>query len=175
MRYLSIAFLLAYAANGATLVSNVNVSGVTNCNWPGQNCQVATVGEEFTILDPWLITRIKTYQNDGSNHTGAEPGAVGFIDLDTSSIFSWSPDVSSTDIEWVAFPNAVLPAGNYRVWSSDPASWSYNSATGYADEGRTQHIGMAEAYGNPMPTPEPVSVALVGAGVLMLAALRRKT
>lgn len=168
--------LLACAANGATLVSNINAGGVVNCNTSGQNCLDNTVGPEFTILEPWLITQIETFQNDGTNHTGAEPGAIGFIDSVTSSVYSWAPDASSSDIFWVTFPNAVLPAGTYRVWSSDPASWSYNAGTGFAGVESYQHAGMAAAYGEPVPAPapEPVSVALVGAGVLLLAARRRK-
>ncbi|MCC6262488.1 MAG: PEP-CTERM sorting domain-containing protein [Bryobacterales bacterium] len=176
MKCLGLILLLAFAANAAKLVGNTNAGGVANCNSPGQNCQGTTVGPQFTILDSWIITSVETYQNDGTNHTGAVPGPIGFINVVTGEVFSWSADPSSTDIFWVAFPNSVLQAGAYRVWSSDPASWSYNTGTGFADSDSTQHIGMAVVHGNKAPAtiPEPSSLALVGAGAILMLAIRRR-
>ncbi|MCC6389969.1 MAG: PEP-CTERM sorting domain-containing protein [Bryobacterales bacterium] len=170
MKILGVMLLVAVSAGAGTLVSNVNPNGVANCTILAQNCTGTTVGPQFTITLPWVVTFVATYQNDGYGSSGQTPGPIGFIDVSDNTIFSWAPDPSSTAAYWLAHLNAVLPPGTYRVWSSNPTSWSYNTATGFADSGSTQHIGMAQAEGEPVP--EPGSLLLLSAGLLALSIRR---
>lgn len=171
MKTLGVMFLVAVSASAASLVSNVNFSGVTNCTVA--TCTETTVGPQFTITVPWVVTLVGAYHNDGYGSIGLQPGPVGFIDVLNNTILSWAPDPSSTSTYWLAHMNALLPAGTYRVWSSSPESWSFNTGTGFVDGSSTQHIGMARAEGEPVP--EPASLILISTSLLALGIARRRT
>jgi hypothetical protein len=104
------------------LVNVGNILAVT----PG-----ATAGATFTVDAPTLITWVSNY------HYGPEtaPGQVGLTASDGSFFGPWQTVGAEgqggvANAYWNAAPYAVIPAGTYTVWDSDPSTWSSNADTG---------------------------------------------
>jgi hypothetical protein len=87
----------------------------------------------FSLDRSFKITKIQTYHwNYGQGQT---PGTIALQGQDGKTISLWQasgePGMGGVpDAYWVVQPNVVLPAGEYTVIDSDPATWSQNSETG---------------------------------------------
>ncbi len=84
----------------------------------------------FTIDEPQMITYIDTYH--WNNGAGAPVGKIGLIDGYGTHYGPWKVETSLERSEapkgyWIAHPNEIVPAGNYIIEDSDPATWSRNS------------------------------------------------
>jgi hypothetical protein len=104
------------------LVDVGNIMGVT----PG-----AASAASFTIDAPTLITSVQNY------HYGPEtaPGQVGLTSGDGSFYGPWQTVGTEgqggvANAYWTAEPWAVVPAGTYTVWDSEPSTWSTNADAG---------------------------------------------
>ncbi|HWQ66599.1 MAG TPA: hypothetical protein VN372_06990 [Methanospirillum sp.] len=88
----------------------------------------------FTIQSPVLLTSVETYHgNDGKDMDHV--GTIGLTGTDGTVYGPWEvqgyPGITlNKDAHWVTRPNIDLPAGTYVVKDSDPATWSFNEASG---------------------------------------------
>lgn len=97
---------------------------------------------EFNISQPHYITEIWNYHwNDGQ---GTIPGNISLKRNDGKPFGPW--EVNSNDLaskqNWICKPNVTIPAGNYTIVDSDPATWSWNDKTG--------RMGMSKVKGFPV-------------------------
>jgi hypothetical protein len=89
----------------------------------------------FEIKQRHFITHIYTYHwNDGA---GSTPGRVGLRSADGKVFGPWEVGATSgqdhaQNVNWVAEPNLVIPAGKYTVVDSEPQTWSQNPESGNA-------------------------------------------
>jgi len=81
----------------------------------------------FSTSRPVYVGQIWTYHwNGGQGDRG--PGTVLLRNVATNQVYGpYAVTVSgSRSQDWNAFPQAVLPPGNYQVIDSRPATWSHN-------------------------------------------------
>jgi hypothetical protein len=105
-----------------TIFSNNNIYGVSN----GGTSPV------FVLDRPAVITQIMNYH--WNNGRGSRLGTIGLRDSSGRLLGTWavtgSPGQGGVpNANWTATPNVKLPAGEYTVVDSDPATWSQNSQT----------------------------------------------
>lgn len=107
-----------------------NVDGVLNGGTPTQ----------FTLTRSYYVTELFTYHWNYGN--GTAPGTVALQAGNGRAYGPWQ----STLVDGVYFrvtPNLTLPAGNYTIIDSDPATWAFNAGT--------NGQGMAWMMGVPAP------------------------
>jgi len=113
--------LLTSAERFADLFNNSNSAGVANH---------PTNPTMFTLNARASISELVTYH--WNNGRGARPGTIG-LRSQTGQIFGpfaargVAGQGGAPNVNWVATPNATLPAGTYTVLDSDPGTWSHNS------------------------------------------------
>jgi hypothetical protein len=87
----------------------------------------------FSLDRPFKITKIQTYHwNYGQGQT---LGTIAMQDGNGKTFGPWQasgePGMGGVpNAYWVVQPNIVLPAGEYTIIDSGPATWSQNSETG---------------------------------------------
>jgi hypothetical protein len=86
----------------------------------------------FTLGQSTLIASILNYH--WNNGRGQNPGTIALVDVQGRIFGPWpaagtSGTGGAVNVNWKATPNLTLPAGNYLVYDSDPATWSHNSAS----------------------------------------------
>lgn len=119
-----------------------------------------TAATTFTIYEAWLITAITNYHWNGGS--GAPGGTIGLQDAGGRVYGPWSVRTTSgsgrPNVNWIANPGVVIPAGTYTVLDSDRSTWSHNSESGgrgFSDvRGTPVGAGTAPAP-SPMPSPTP--------------------
>ena len=106
------------ASDAVDLVVVGNILGIR----PG-----AQKAARFTVDAPTLVTSIANY------HYGPETpaGKVGLTAADGTFFGPWQTTGSDgqggvKNATWTATPMAVVPAGTYTVWDSEPSTWSTN-------------------------------------------------
>jgi hypothetical protein len=152
---LGLAALAAGAAFAGDLCNNTNGNGVLN---NPQNHRTPCV-----ISKAANITQLITYH--WNNGQGAKPGTILLFNPNTGQ--QWGPFTASgssgqgsaPNVNWTANVNLNVPAGSYQIIDSDPATWSWNPASG--------GYGFAKAEGAfttatpspvlPPPSPSPTS------------------
>ena len=100
----------------------------------------------MTLSSPARITKMFTYHWNGG--AGDTPGTIALKNTATGEIFgpwnavglkagfdvalgaAWSTTPDPPYQYWTVQPNVVLPAGDYEVVDSKPATWSYTSDVG---------------------------------------------
>ncbi len=122
----------------------------------------------FALDHPSKITKIQTYHwNYGQGQT---TGTIALQDRAGKTFGPWQasgePGMGGVpDAYWVVHPNVVLPAGEYTVIDSDPATWSQNSETGgrgiariwgIAGQGTTSSENESAGDTNRMPNRYPI-------------------
>lgn len=95
----------------------------------GNDQAVANGGRppQFQLSGPTRIHFIMSYHYN--NGQGANPGTIAFRRADGKMFGPWAA-TAVNKVYWVVAPGTTLPAGNYQVIDSDPASWSQNG-TGF--------------------------------------------
>ncbi len=102
------------------LFNNSNSAGVANH---------PTNPTLFTLHAPASISELVSYH--WNNGRGARPGTIG-LRSQTGQAFGpfaargVAGQGGAPNVNWVATPNATLPAGTYTVLDSDPGTWSHN-------------------------------------------------
>jgi len=88
---------------------------------------------KFSLDRERTITKIETYHwNHGQ---GKAPGMIGLQDENSKVIGMWPAEGEPgsrgvADAYWEVRPHVTLPAGEYSILDSDPATWSHNLETG---------------------------------------------
>ena len=87
----------------------------------------------FTIQSSYHVTLIQNYH--WNNGKGTVPGNIALRDQTGRTFGPWRTSGLggqgiASNTSWVCHPNATIPAGNYTVVDSDPATWAHNSASG---------------------------------------------
>lgn len=121
-----VAFALSNVARAQTqtIFNNGNIYGIEN------GARHETV---FTLPAPATIAKVTTYH--WNNATGAVPGTIGLMSDRTGDLYGpWqaigAPGQGGVpNAYWVVAPNVTLPAGDYIVIDSDPATWAQNAAS----------------------------------------------
>jgi hypothetical protein len=101
-----------------------------------------TTATKFSISQPQVITQIVNYH--WNNARGAAPGTISLRDANGNIYGPWSTKGSPgqggvQNALWTAFPNVKIPAGEYTVLDSNPATWAHNSQSN--NRGFTKVIG----------------------------------
>jgi hypothetical protein len=112
---------------------------------------------KFTLSQPQVITTLVNYHWNYAR--GANPGTISLRDSSGKVYGPWSTKGSLgqggvPNAYWTATPNAKLPAGEYTVIDSEPATWAQNS--GSRNAGFTRVVGYLWK-----PTPQRQLVAIV--------------
>lgn len=92
-----------------------------------------TIATKFTVSQPYVITQIANYH--WNNARGATPGTISLKDSNGNVYGPWSTAGSPgqggvPNAYWTANPNVKIPAGEYTVIDSSPATWAHNSQSG---------------------------------------------
>src|SRR5713226_8348733 len=147
---LAVCAVLAPAlAQTVDLYNNTNTGGVNNR---------PTGKTAFALNRAAQITEIVTYH--WNNGQGATPGSIS-LQASNGKIFGpfrargTSGQNNAPNVNWVAAVNLRLPAGNYVVLDSDPATWSQNAQSAYRGFVivRGRYLGPGP---KPIPVPTPV-------------------
>ena len=107
-----------------TIFNNGNIQAVQNA--PTRETIV-------TLPAPTTIVTITTYH--WNNAKGATPGTISLMNDKTGDLHGpWeatgSPGQGGVpNAYWVVTPNLTLPAGDYIVIDSDPATWAQNAGS----------------------------------------------
>lgn len=123
-------------AQGRVLFDNGNTGGVYN---------QPTQATRIHFASPVTITKLTNYHwNNGRGTPRA--GTVGLRDASGRLFGPWpaqgSPGQGNVpNAYWNTHPNATLPAGDYTVEDSDPASWAQNSGSRGAGHTRIEGVG----------------------------------
>ncbi len=117
-----------------------------------------TVAAKFVIRQPYVITSIMDYH--WNNARGARPGTIALRDAAGQIYGPWAargtPGQGGVpNANWTATPNQKIPAGEYTIVDSDPATWSQNAASGH--RGMSMVKGYLWKAATPTPTPKPVT------------------
>jgi hypothetical protein len=84
----------------------------------------------FAISQPHMITYIDTYHWNGGQGT-ALGGTISLQNGNGETFGPWSveakPASGVDNAWWIAYPNVVIPEGNYMIIDSQPETWSMNS------------------------------------------------
>lgn len=87
----------------------------------------------FSLSEPMYLDSIVTYHwNDG---LGAPAGRIGLRDAQGAAFGPWQAQGSAgqggvPSAYWTVEPRIVLPAGDYVIVDSEPATWSTNAEVG---------------------------------------------
>lgn len=87
---------------------------------------------KFTLSQPHVITSIVNYH--WNNARGVTPGTISLKDSTGKIYGPWNTKGSLgqggvPNAYWTATPNVKIPAGEYTVIDSSPATWAQNSAS----------------------------------------------
>jgi hypothetical protein len=89
----------------------------------------------------YFVTEVCTYHSDGSGNNMGPAGTIALKADDGTMYGPWQATLRS-DVYWIVNPDQDLPAGNYTVIDSNPATWAQNSGS--------NGLGMGWAYGIPV-------------------------
>jgi len=89
----------------------------------------------------YFVTEVCTYHSDGSGNNMGPAGTITLKADDGTTYGPWQATLRS-DVYWIVNPDQDLPAGNYTVIDSNPATWAQN--------GGSNGQGMGWAYGIPV-------------------------
>ncbi len=145
------AVLVPALAQTVDLYNNTNTGGVNN-RPKGKTA--------FALNRAAQITELVTYH--WNNGRGAKPGTIG-LRASNGRIFGpfqargTSGQNNAPNVNWLASVNMTLPAGNYVVLDSDPATWSQNAQSAYRGFVivRGRYLGRPGPRPTPAPTPAP--------------------
>jgi hypothetical protein len=142
------------AAKGAVLFDNGNIAGVDN--GPSQPTS-------FSLNTAHVITLIQDYHWNSAR--GATPGTIGLRDANGRIYGPWqsvgSPGQGGVpNAYWTVRPDITLPAGNYSVIDSHPASWSRNGGSQQRGFTRVEGYPTNDASGREYSYPAPQSSAI---------------
>ncbi|PKL75734.1 MAG: hypothetical protein CVV27_13855 [Candidatus Melainabacteria bacterium HGW-Melainabacteria-1] len=92
-----------------------------------------TAPTQFTLAQATLMTYLQTYH--WNNAQGSAGGTIGLRDSTGKLYGPWPVSTRPgqggvPNAYWFVEPHIVLPAGDYTVVDSEPATWSQNSANG---------------------------------------------
>jgi len=146
------------SARGKVIFTNGNTGGVSN------NPSRATM---FTLREPHVITLITNYH--WNNGRGATPGTIALRGSDGRTYGPWrtsgSPGQGGVpNANWNAVPNVTLPAGNYTVVDSDPASWAQNSGSQGCGHTRVEGYPVSGATSSAPATAGSATAAALSIG-----------
>jgi len=96
----------------------------------------------FRLSAPTLVTQLRTYHWNGGR--GVPAGTLGLRDEKGRSHGPWKVTAEkgyrdAPNVYWNAYPRVVLPAGEYTVVDSSPATWSHNAGS--------KNRGFVEVFG----------------------------
>ena len=136
--------MLAFTGVSSAAENEIVVLNVNNVASVQNNPSYSPV---FTINEPMIITRIRTYHwNYGRGTPG--PGSNGIAGVGSWPAAGHFGMNQTPNAEWIASPNIRLEPGAYTVTCSDQATWSHNAqsngvgfATVYAIRARTSYGG----------------------------------
>lgn len=121
-----------------------------------------TIDTIFTTSQPWVITRIFNWHQNGSFPSGQDPttvdGTISILDYPSGTVRgTWTAAGANSNLAWEILPDIVLPAGSYQIVESQtgPSSWSYTTTGGVADW--EAYKGMSQVSAAPI-TPGTDSV-----------------
>ena len=88
----------------------------------------------FTSTKVHYISHVYAYH--WNNGKGSPPGRVSLRRADGTLYGPWeisafAGESNAPNVNWVAEPRIVVPAGTYTVQDSEPKTWSYNATSGY--------------------------------------------
>lgn len=121
----------AVASCGPSVVSPSVLYTVSN---DGGVTPGATAQSQFKVTGSPTVLSLKTYHYVAPNGVAA-PGMIGLIGPDGKTYGPWQTTGSVgmhgvANAFWTVTLDLVLPAGQYIVTDSDPATWSANAGTG---------------------------------------------
>ena len=125
---LSYSLLFVGIASADTVIfQNENTLAVRN------SPQQATI---FRTTQPFKINTIRTYHWNNGRGTPS-PGTISLTASDGKKYGPWnaagSPGQGKVpNANWITKPNVVIPAGQYTVIDSSPATWSHTGGAGFA-------------------------------------------
>lgn len=133
-------FSATISATGAeetdTLVLTVNVQGTEAMVFDNNNIAGVSSGPPeattFSLSESTLITYVMDYHYFNG---GTQPGTIALQHSDGTVYGPWQSEgrVGQGGVfnaYWEVWPMEVLPAGDYVVLDSSPATWSWNSQSG---------------------------------------------
>lgn len=120
--------LLRYceAFDGGVLLNVNSLSGVS---------EGTPVSPVLTIDSPKTIVAIYTYHWNWITTGGGENVGVSLTNIFNEQTYAqcnqtpYPGQGGRTNANWIGVPNVTIPAGSYRVISTNPASWSYAGDT----------------------------------------------
>jgi hypothetical protein len=118
--------LAAEAAHAGDLCNTTNALAVAS--------NPASHRTPCNLSGPAAVTQLITYH--WNNGRGAAPGTISLINASTGQTYGpfratgSSGQGGAPNVNWTANVNLSLPAGQYQVVDSDPATWSWNGASG---------------------------------------------
>ncbi len=123
---------------GGGVLLNVNsIAGVSQGN---------PVSPVLTIDSPKTIVAIYTYHWNWISTGGGQDVGASLFNIFSEQTYAQCNQMGypgqgdRTNANWIGVPNAPIPAGSYRVISTNPASWSY------ADDTQGQGITIIMGY-----------------------------
>ncbi len=169
----SLSLLLAGAANAAVIYDSTNKDVVFNG---------PSILPVFTTSSDWKITDIQDYHwNNGSGQDPvAVQGTISLFNAATDTLMgSWdaaAQPIGNPNTYWVVHPNIVLQPGSYRIVDSGQATWAYSTSNSFAFLGYgpnwAPNVGFSVVTA--LPVPEPASVVMLCAGLVLTAWVVRR-